>query len=104
MQWLKRLASRFVWISEDNTDVFYICGADVLPPPLSREEEDALIRRLDDGDEDAKNELAERNLRLVVYIARKFENTGINVEDLMPAADSEYRLSGFHKTVKNREL
>ena len=83
MQWLKRLTSRLVWISEDNTDVFYICGADVLPPPLSHEEEDALIQRLNEGDEDAKNELAERNLRLVVYIARKFENTGINVEDLI---------------------
>ena len=84
MRFLKKIASRFFWITDKNsTDVFYICGADVLPPPLSKDEEEALIKRLDEGDDAAKSELAERNLRLVVYIARKFENTGINVEDLI---------------------
>ena len=61
----------------------YIGGADPLPPPLPKEEEAALLHRLAAGDETAKNTLIERNLRLVVYIARRFENTGINLEDLI---------------------
>ncbi len=64
--------------------IFYIGGSEILPPPLNREEEESLIKRL--GTEDdlyVKSVLIERNLRLVVYIARKFENTGIGVEDLI---------------------
>ena len=53
------------------------------PRPLSRDEEAELIARLDQGDEAVKSQLIERNLRLVVYIARRFENTGINIEDLI---------------------
>ena len=63
--------------------IMYIGGADPLPPPLPKEEEAALLRRLDAGDEQVKSTLIERNLRLVVYIARRFENTGINLEDLI---------------------
>ncbi|HIT85284.1 MAG TPA: RNA polymerase sporulation sigma factor SigE [Candidatus Ornithomonoglobus intestinigallinarum] len=63
--------------------VFYIGGSDTLPPPLSKPEEEELLRRLDSGDESVKTSLIERNLRLVVYIARKFENTGICIEDLI---------------------
>lgn len=63
--------------------VMYIGGSDTLPTPLSREEEAALIARLEQGDATVKNQLIERNLRLVVYIARRFENTGINIEDLI---------------------
>lgn len=63
--------------------IFYIGGSDVLPPPLSRDEEAELLQRLSGGDEAAKAKLIERNLRLVVYIARRFENTGINIEDLI---------------------
>ena len=63
--------------------VMYIGGSDVLPPPLKREEESQLIARLAEGDEQAKSCLIEHNLRLVVYIARRFENTGINIEDLI---------------------
>ncbi len=63
--------------------VMYIGGSDTLPSPLSKEEEAALISRLGAGDEKAKNVLIERNLRLVVYIAKRFENTGINIEDLI---------------------
>ena len=63
--------------------VFYIGGSDVLPPPLKPEEERALLARLGDGDEAARQRLIERNLRLVVYIARRFENTGVNIEDLI---------------------
>lgn len=64
--------------------VFYIGGSDVFPPPLKPEEELVLLEQLG-GEEDmtVKSVLIERNLRLVVYIARKFENTGINVEDLI---------------------
>jgi len=63
--------------------VMYIGGSDTLPPPLKKEEETALIARLGEGDEEAKSILIERNLRLVVYIAKRFENTGINIEDLI---------------------
>lgn len=86
MQFFKGLARRFIFIKGDETrgeDIFYICGADILPPPLAREEEEILIKKLENGDNTVKSELAERNLRLVVYIAKKFENTGINVEDLI---------------------
>ena len=63
--------------------VCYIGGSDLLPPPLSREEEIALVRRARQGDGQARATLIERNLRLVVYISRKFENTGISIEDLI---------------------
>lgn len=63
--------------------VFYIGGNDTLPPPLKKDEEARLIIRLADGDDSVKSILIERNLRLVVYIARKFENTGICIEDLI---------------------
>jgi len=63
--------------------VMYIGGSDTLPPPLDREEEAALIGRLDSGELRVRQILIERNLRLVVYIARRFENTGINIEDLI---------------------
>lgn len=62
---------------------YYIGGTDVLPPPLKgKEEQDALIR-LEQGEEEAKQTLIEHNLRLVVFIARRFENTGVNLEDLI---------------------
>ena len=63
--------------------VCYVGGSDLLPPPLSREEEIALMRRANQGDGAARATLIERNLRLVVYISRKFENTGISIEDLI---------------------
>lgn len=63
--------------------LMYIGGSDVLPAPLSREEESQLIQRLAQGDQSASGPLIEHNLRLVVYIARRFENTGINIEDLI---------------------
>ena len=63
--------------------VMYIGGSDVLPPPLRAQEEQQMLARLAGGDEDARQTLIERNLRLVVYIARRFENTGINIEDLI---------------------
>ena len=63
--------------------LMYIGGSDVLPAPLNREEESQLIQRLAQGDQSASGPLIEHNLRLVVYIARRFENTGINIEDLI---------------------
>ena len=65
------------------TKIMYIGGSDVLPPPLKAEEEQKCLRALAEGDERAKQTLIEHNLRLVVYIARRFENTGINIEDLI---------------------
>ncbi|MCD8144824.1 MAG: RNA polymerase sporulation sigma factor SigE [Oscillospiraceae bacterium] len=63
--------------------VFYIGGSEVLPPPLDRTQEAQVIARMEAGDLAAKNTLIEHNLRLVVYIARRFDNTGINLEDLI---------------------
>ncbi|WP_297212183.1 RNA polymerase sporulation sigma factor SigE [uncultured Flavonifractor sp.] len=63
--------------------IMYIGGSDTLPPPLSREEEAELIACLDRGEEGVRAKLIERNLRLVVYIARRFENTGVGIEDLI---------------------
>ena len=63
--------------------LYYIGGSDILPAPLKNEEEQAALEALEAGDEEAKSLLIERNLRLVVFIARRFENTGINLEDLI---------------------
>ena len=63
--------------------VFYIGGSDTLPPPLTKEEELALVEHISTDEAMVRNTLIERNLRLVVYIARKFENTGIGIEDLI---------------------
>ncbi len=62
--------------------IFYINGPEMLPPPLSHEEEEAVLLRID-MDENARPILIEHNLRLVVYIAKRFENTGIGIEDLI---------------------
>ena len=64
-------------------EIHYIGGSDVLPPPLRGEEEQAALVGAENGDEIAKQLLIERNLRLVVFIARRFENTGVNLEDLI---------------------
>ena len=63
--------------------VFYIGGSDTLPPPLEKDAEEAAIAALRQGDEAARQLLIEHNLRLVVYISKRFENTGINIEDLI---------------------
>ena len=65
------------------SELFYIGGSDILPPPLDRDEEERAILAMESGDEKAKQTLTEHNLRLVVYIARRFENTGLNLEDLI---------------------
>ena len=64
-------------------EIHYIGGSDVLPPPLKGEQEQKVLEELEQGEESAKQLLIERNLRLVVFIARRFENTGVNLEDLI---------------------
>ena len=79
------LQKLYIWIRKSSKPdkVMYIGGNDTLPPPLSRDEESRVIALLDAGDQTARQTLIEHNLRLVVYIARRFENTGINIEDLI---------------------
>lgn len=64
-------------------ELYYIGGSDILPPPLKGDDEKCALSALERGDENAKQLLIEHNLRLVVYIARRFENTGVNLEDLI---------------------
>ena len=64
-------------------DIFYIGGSDILPAPLKGKDEQLALESLEQGDEQAKQLLIEHNLRLVVFIARRFENTGVNLEDLI---------------------
>ena len=73
---------RFLGLLGEN-GVYYIGGSDVLPPPLKGQQEQAALEALERGDETARQRLVEHNLRLVVYIARRFESTGINLEDLI---------------------
>ncbi len=81
MNWVVMLLEKLGLLPERS--IHYIGGSDVLPPPLKGAEEQQALERLEQGDEGAKQRLVEHNLRLVVYIARRFENTGINLEDLI---------------------
>lgn len=67
----------------DELPIYYIGGSQTLPPPLSQEEEEELIQKLSQNTPEIRKTLVERNLRLVVYIAKKFENTGVGIEDLV---------------------
>ena len=85
--------------------VMYIGGSDTLPIPLTREEEGELIARLGEGDREARNRLIEHNLRLVAYIARRFENTGINIEDLISIGTiGLIKAVGTYQPAKNIKL
>lgn len=85
--------------------IMYIGGSETLPKPPTKEEEQALIARLSEGDEAARNTLIERNLRLVVYIARRFENTGINLEDLISIGTiGLIKAVGTYQPAKNIKL
>ena len=77
---LKRVLKLF---SFDENVLNYINGGDVLPSPYTAEEEAALVLRLESGEEKIKDMLVEHNLRLVVYIARRFQNTGVDMDDLI---------------------
>ena len=81
MLWIMNSLCRLLRVG--GQEIFYIGGSDVLPPPLKGQEEQNALDALEQGDERAKQRLIEHNLRLVVFIARRFENTGINLEDLI---------------------
>lgn len=85
LEWLDKQFIRFGWFlfRWKRRRIFYIGGSDVLPAPLSQEEEREIIAKLATDVEAARTILIERNLRLVVYIAKKFESAGINIEDLI---------------------
>ena len=81
---MEKIRSFLEWIGLlPRETIFYIGGSDVLPPPLKGQEEADALEELEAGNEAAKQKLIEHNLRLVVYIARRFENTGVNLEDLI---------------------
>ena len=82
-QWVELSLSRLAGLLGTAEGLHYIGSSDVLPPPIDREQERALLLRVREGDQEARNTLIEHNLRLVVYLARRFENTGINLEDLI---------------------
>ena len=85
--------------------IMYIGGSDTLPPPLTRDEESELIARLEEGSEEVRSQLIERNLRLVVYIARRFENTGVGIEDLISIGTiGLIKAVGTYKPAKNIKL
>ena len=97
---LRRLLVRLGLVPE--AEVHYIGGSDTLPPPLTREREAELLA---DMNEAARQELIEHNLRLVVYIARRFENTGINIEDLISIGTiGLIKAVGTYRTDKNIKL
>ena len=104
LQWarLDRLAQGLLEKLRPREGVHYIGGSDTLPPPLTREREAELLHNLD---EPARQELIEHNLRLVVYIARRFENTGINIEDLISIGTiGLIKAVGTYRTDKNIKL
>ena len=81
MKMIQKVMLWFGLLQEENLD--YIGGSDILPPPLKGEEEQKALEELERGLASARSRLVERNLRLVVYIAKRFENTGVNIEDLI---------------------
>lgn len=76
------LKIRMLFVKKEN-GIYYINGPETLPPPLSKEEENIIFKKIEDGDDKVRDELIVHNLRLVVYIARKFENSGAGIEDLI---------------------
>lgn len=90
---------------ESENSVYYIGGNDLLPPPLKGEEESRVLRELENGDENAKQRLVEHNLRLVVFIARRFENANTNLEDLISIGTiGLIKAIGTYRTDKNIKL
>ncbi len=82
MQWLFNLIFKIKFLLVGNS-VYYVSNSGSLPPPLTKEEENECMIRIKDGDESAREPLIVHNLRLVVYIAKKFENSNVNIEDLI---------------------
>lgn len=84
LEMLNKAYSKIIRVNDKEIEnIFYVGGSENLPAPLPPEEEEQEIIKLDQGDENAKKKLVEHNLRLVVYIAKKFENTGVGIEDLV---------------------
>lgn len=102
-KWLRRILARLRALCSGG--IYYIGGSEVLPPPLTGQDEADCIARLMAGDPEARDALVEHNLRLVVYIARKFENTGVGVEDLISIGTiGLMKAVGTYKTDKNVKL
>ena len=80
---LKSVLSLFGLRFDPESEIYYISSGESLPPPLPREEETELSIKSEQGDTEARSRLIEHNLRLVVYIAKKFENTGVQIDDLI---------------------
>lgn len=102
----KYLIALMKWIGVvPREEIYYIGGSDILPPPLKGPEESKALEELEHGDESAKQLLIERNLRLVVFIARRFENTGINIEDLISIGSiGLIKAIGTYRREKNIKL
>ena len=83
MNVIKKIKSIIKQLFKTQNGLYYLCGSETLPKAYSLEEETEKIKLLEDGDDTAKKELIEHNLRLVVYIARKFDNTGVDLDDLI---------------------
>lgn len=100
---LQKMGEKLGLTSPNN--IMYIGGSDILPKPPTKEEEQILIQKLSQGEESARNTLIERNLRLVVYLARRFENTGIHIEDLISIGTiGLIKAVGTYKAEKNIKL
>lgn len=101
LKWIMRLFAR-LW---KRRAVYYIGGSEVLPPPLSPEEEQAAVEACQAGDELARNKLIEHNLRLVVFLARKFESAAVSTEDLISIGTiGLIKAVGTYRTDKNVKL
>lgn len=101
LKWIMRLFAR-LW---KRRSVYYIGGSEVLPPPLSPEEEQATVEACQTGDEQARNKLIEHNLRLVVFLARKFESAAVSTEDLISIGTiGLIKAVGTYRSDKNVKL
>ena len=80
---MKKLLKKLMQSLKRNSEIFFVGATDILPPPLSKEDEDYYIEEKEKGSEKAKNKLIEHNLRLVVFLAKRYENTGVDLEDLV---------------------
>jgi len=95
-EWLIiKLKEIFHILEADENEIFYIGGNDVLPPPLDASEEKDLLIEFENGSQDARSILIERNLRLVVYIAKKFESAGINRRFDFNRCDRAYKSNQY---------
>lgn len=102
---MKLLKKLFNWLFARKNVLYYITASEALPKPLTADEECATLQSLSRGDRKAKSTLIERNLRLVVYIARKFENTGVDTEDLISIGTiGLIKAVGSFDTTKNIKL